>query len=61
MAALTAIYDPPSPGLPYHALLVLPSGEVNVEPFDRREDAVAYLDVCDAGLLADAKRQGKVN
>ena len=57
MAATTAVYEPPIEGLPFLAVVILPTGELDVTPFPNREDAEAYIEVCDAGLFNDAKRR----
>jgi hypothetical protein len=56
VAAVTAVYPPPLPGLPYLAVVIL-GGAVDVTPFPTLVDAEAYLEVCNVGLGADARRE----
>jgi hypothetical protein len=36
------VYDPPSSGLPYLAVLILPNGEVVAKPFPTAQQAEAH-------------------
>lgn len=56
MAAITALYVPPIAGLPYLAVVILQTGEIDVTPFPSKEEGEAYLEICDAGMAADAIR-----
>jgi hypothetical protein len=55
MSAITAVYPPPIPGLPFLAVVII-DGDLDVTPFKTFEEADAYIAVCDAGMLADSKK-----
>ena len=49
----TTIYEPPSEGLPYLAVVFM-RDSVDATPCETRADAEAYLSVTKAGLASDA-------
>ena len=61
MSAITALYSPPTPGLPYLLVVTFTSGEVVVTPFELKKDAEVFLVICNVGLLEEAKEVAYVN
>jgi hypothetical protein len=59
---ITAIYDPPVEGLPVLAVVIDKDGLFDVTPFPTRDEAEAYIEVCNVGMAGDLiRKQGSLN
>lgn len=53
---IAMLYTPEVEGMPFLAVLLQDGQVVDATPFERRIDAEAYLEVCEAGMASDLRR-----
>jgi hypothetical protein len=57
-----SVYVSAVEGLPFLVVMIENGIVIDVTPFERREDADAYLAICDIGIAGDyAKQNEKLN
>lgn len=53
---IAMLYTPETDGLPFLVVMLQDGQVVDATPFERRIDAEAYLEVCEAGMASDLRR-----